>query len=154
MTTNPSSDMRLNHFRKTRPVQTLKGSYTYVPLAGRPATDYPAKALTSSISRSLPLYTTSSDLSIGVSTTDDRRRSIAHCSPKATRCLIRQIEVAILLLDKNVCRDEPGSSGEEGRKDVGATEKEKLIIGENSRDGLRYRSLLSSVAVWMRHCGR
>lgn len=47
--------------------------------------------------------------------------------------MIKQVNVAILVVDEQVCADE--WSGVVRREDVRATEKEKVIIGENFRVG-------------------
>lgn len=47
--------------------------------------------------------------------------------------MIRQVNVAILVVDDQVCADE--WSGVVRREDVRATEKEKVVIGEGFRVG-------------------
>ena len=47
--------------------------------------------------------------------------------------MIRQVNVAILVVDEQVCADE--WSGVVRREDVRATEKEKVIVGESFRVG-------------------
>ena len=52
---------------------------------------------------------------------------------KVTRCLVRQINVAILVVDEQVCGDE--WAGVVRKEDVRATEKEKVVIGDSFRVG-------------------
>lgn len=52
---------------------------------------------------------------------------------KITRCMVRQINVAILVVDEEVCGDE--WAGVVRREDVRATEKEKVVIGDSFRVG-------------------
>lgn len=47
--------------------------------------------------------------------------------------MVRQVNVAILVVDERVCADE--WSGVVRREDVRATEKEKLVVGESFRVG-------------------
>ena len=52
---------------------------------------------------------------------------------KIIRCMIKQVNVAILVVDEQVCADE--WSGVVRREDVRATEKEKVVVGESFRVG-------------------
>ena len=59
--------------------------------------------------------------------------------------MIRQVNVAILVVDDQVCADE--WSGVVRREDVRATEKEKVVIGEGFRVGDLIRGEVVSQAL-------
>ena len=64
-------------------------------------------------------------------------RSMAQVTRMVNTSYKAEIVFVTILLVEEVCRDGQGSSGEKGREDVRATEKRKLIMGENFRDGVR-----------------
>ena len=60
--------------------------------------------------------------------------------------MIKQINVAMLVVDEQVCADE--WSGVVRREDVRATEKEKVIVGESFRVGDLVRAEVVSHVIW------
>lgn len=105
----------------------------YASLAGAPAVDGATNPATLSIPRLLPLPTSSHVPSINISNKNTLPRVGSIVLGKVTRCLIKQVNVAILVVDEQVCADE--WSGVVRREDVRATEKEKVVIGEGFRVG-------------------
>ncbi|KAG6995523.1 exosome complex component csl4 [Physcia stellaris] len=102
-------------------------------LSGAPSLDSSTKPPTISIPRLLPPSTSSNVPSSNVSNRNTLPRVGSIVLGKVTRCMIRQVNVAILVVDDQVCADE--WSGVVRREDVRATEKEKVVIGEGFRVG-------------------
>jgi len=108
-------------------------SHIYASLAGVPTLDNSTKAPTLSIPRLLASSASSDVPSVNVSVTNTLPKVGSIAIAKVTRCMVRQINVAILVVDEEVCGDE--WAGVVRREDVRATEKEKVVIGESFRVG-------------------
>ncbi|KAL8822872.1 MAG: hypothetical protein Q9191_006400 [Dirinaria sp. TL-2023a] len=109
------------------------GSQIQASLAGAPTVDKTTKPPTLSIPRLLPPADASILPSSNVSTTNTLPRVGSIVLARVTRCMVRQTNVAILVVDEEVCADE--WSGVVRREDVKATEKEKVVVGDSFRVG-------------------
>ena len=105
----------------------------YASLAGAPAVDGASKPPTLSIPCLLPSPSSSQVPSINISNKNTLPRVGSIVLGKVTRCMMKQVNVAILVVDEQVCADE--WSGVVRKEDVRATEKEKVVIGEGFRVG-------------------
>ena len=105
----------------------------YASLAGAPSVDHSTKPPTISIPRLLSPSTSSQVASTNVSNKNTLPKVGSIVLGKVTRCMIKQVNVAISVVDEHVCADE--WSGVVRREDVRATEKEKVVIGEGFRVG-------------------
>ena len=105
----------------------------YASLAGALTVDHSTKPPTLSIPRLLSSSTSSHVASTNVSNKNTLPRVGSLVLGKVTRCMIKQVNVAISMVDEHVCADE--WSGVVRREDVRATEKEKVVIGEGFRVG-------------------
>lgn len=112
-------------------------------LAGAPTVDTSTKPPTLSIPRLLPPHNASVLPSFNVSTTNTLPKVGSIVLAKVTRCLVRQVNLAILVVDGEVCADE--WSGVVRKEDVRATEKEKVVIGESFRVGDMVRAEVISL---------
>ena len=108
-------------------------SHIYASLAGVPTLDNSTKPPTLTIPRLLSSSTSSNVPSVNVSITNTLPKVGSITIAKVTRCIVRQINVAILVVDEEVCGDE--WAGVVRREDVRATEKEKVVIGDSFRVG-------------------
>lgn len=108
-------------------------SHIYASLAGAPTLDSSTKPPTLSIPRLLASSASSDVPSVNISVTNTLPEVGSIAIAKVTRCMVRQINVAILVVDEEVCGDE--WAGVVRREDVRATEKEKVVIGESFRVG-------------------
>ena len=108
-------------------------SHIYASLAGVPTLDNSTKPPTLSIPRLLASSASSDVPSVNVSVTNTLPKVGSIAIAKVTRCMVRQINVAILVVDEEVCGDE--WAGVVRREDVRATEKEKVVIGDSFRVG-------------------
>ena len=116
------------------------GSGTYVQdgcihasLSGAPILNNTTKPPTISIPQLLPPLNSSSVPSTNVTNRNTLPSVGSIVLGKIIRCMIRQVNVAILVVDEQVCADE--WSGVVRREDVRATEKEKVVTGESFRVG-------------------
>ena len=105
----------------------------YASLAGAPTVDRSTKPPTLSIPRWLSPSTSSQVASTNVSNKNTLPKVGSVVLGKVTRCMIKQVNVAISVVDEHVCADE--WSGVVRKEDVRATEKEKVVIGEGFRVG-------------------
>ena len=105
----------------------------YASIPGAPALDKRTKPPTVSIPRLLPSTKSSRVPSINVTNKNTLPKVGSIILGKVTRCMIKQVNVAILVVDDQVCADE--WSGLVRREDVRATEKEKVVIGDSFRVG-------------------
>lgn len=108
-------------------------SHIYASLAGVPNLDNRTKPPTLSIPRWFPASATTNVPSANVSVTNVLPKVGSIVLAKVTRCMVRQINVAILLVDEEVCGDE--WAGVVRKEDVRATEKEKVVVGDSFRPG-------------------
>lgn len=111
----------------------VQTAHVYASLSGAPAVDNSTKPPTVFIPRLLSPSTSSLVPSTNVANSNTLPRVGSTVLGKVTRCMIKQINVAILIVDDRVCADE--WSGVVRREDVRATEKEKVAIGESFRVG-------------------
>lgn len=108
-------------------------SHVHASLAGVPTVDNSTKPPTVSIPRLRSSPVSAYVPSANVSTTNTLPKVGSIVLARVTRCMVRQINVAILVVDDEVCGDE--WAGVVRREDVRATEKEKVMIGESFRVG-------------------
>ena len=130
---HPGQDLAPSSKYAAGPGTHVYASHIQASLAGVPTVDKTTNPPTLSIPRLLPPRDASFLPSFNVSTTNTLPRVGSIVLGKVTRCLVRQINVAILVVDEDVCADE--WSGVVRKEDVKATEKEKVVVGDSFRVG-------------------
>ncbi|CAF9904120.1 MAG: exosome 3'-_5 exonuclease subunit ski4 (Csl4) [Heterodermia speciosa] len=107
--------------------------HIHASLSGAPILNKSTKPPTISIPQLLPPLSNSNLPSTNVTNRNTLPSVGSIVLGKIIRCMVRQVNVAILVVDERVCADE--WSGVVRREDVRATEKEKLVVGESFRVG-------------------